>query len=164
MVCLANTVCGVDTAVRTLFRLRGEGNRVIVANALMRTHYESLGLKSQYEQSLEAVNHCKHIRNQFAHCHWNPDPEVGLLFTNLEDAARATEQPLLRFSYVDLLLLTSQEQYFHYTCDCLHFLSEAQKTKGNISNNSASMPNKLPKPPLCLSLDDHPLAKEYPVQ
>jgi hypothetical protein len=76
-------------AFRCLFQLRGENVRLVAADALMRSAYETIGLKDEYEACLSALRVSKSIRNQYAHAHWiGFDPE-GLFFTDMEKTAKS---------------------------------------------------------------------------
>jgi hypothetical protein len=57
-------------ALRILFRVRGEGARIEVADAILRPAFAKVGLGGKWGNALGAARACKNIRNQYAHCHW----------------------------------------------------------------------------------------------
>jgi hypothetical protein len=58
----------LDTALKVMFRTRGEGQRLQVADAFARQYYVTLGLETEFAMAMSAVRYALKIRNQFAHC------------------------------------------------------------------------------------------------
>ena len=84
---LAAELVGRDVALKVLFRGRGEKQRIDIADAIIRAVMKGTALETHYCETIGGMNHCRKIRNQYAHCHWLYfDPE-GLLFTDLNKAA-----------------------------------------------------------------------------
>jgi hypothetical protein len=116
-----------ETALRALFRLRSEGQRLDVADAIVRKWITEQKLDGVYGQALGAVRRCKAIRNQYAHCTWF-ERHGALAFINLEDAARAPEGPVtLTARRVDLALLRKQREFFDSTEDLLVYVAESYR-------------------------------------
>jgi hypothetical protein len=148
--CVAAIIGNVEIAIRTMFRMRAEGQRLEVADALVRYKYEEAGLGPQYKDGFDAAVHCKKIRNQFAHCHWTDHPERGLEFVNLAEAAkRRSGQSRVTIHRINLPLLREQEAYFCYTSDCLSFVhKEYLRLDGRLKEHPFSMPPKRQQPSL----------------
>ena len=82
------------TAIRTLFRVRGEDFRILIGDAIMRARYTDVGLEDAYNEMLGAIRYCKSIRNQYAHCHWLFEKNKGSF---LQEQISQLYQPLGRF-------------------------------------------------------------------
>jgi hypothetical protein len=158
-ICTGIAISDFDTALRAIFRSRSESQRLEVADALMRPKYIAAKLDGEYADAIGAVRYCKKIRNQFAHCHWYPDMQAGLYFTNLEEGARSTSgTPMLSVLHVDPELLKRHELYFCYAHDCLVYLQyELQKRMGEIITHNNVMPAKQRRPSLHNPPEDHPV-------
>jgi hypothetical protein len=113
-----------ETVMRAIFRIRGEAARIDLADAIISSRLRGSQLDN-YVYSLECVRHCRAIRNQYAHCHWNDDDTLGLFFTNLEVAAEKPSGFDRRWRHVDLTLLTAQEDFFIHTRRCLWHVTGA---------------------------------------
>mgnify|MGYP001613500486 FL=1 len=148
--CLAEILNNEEIAVRTMFRVRSEGQRLEIADALTRYKFEEAGLGTQYKQAFDAVIRCKKLRNQFSHCHWADDPNRGLVFTNLESTAETRSGgSFVTIRRIDLALLQDQEAYFCYTSSCLAFLRyEYRRLAGRLKSHPFPMPQTLPPPKL----------------
>lgn len=142
-----------DTTLRTIFRLRSEGQRLDVADAIARKWMKQHGLEGVYSEALGAMKRCKGIRNQYAHCTWFTK-DGKLLFINLEDAAKTTEGPvMLTPRRTDLQLLRKQRGFFDYTEDLLVFVAESYRRKfgRGKEGRGEERPARLPFPDLHLS-------------
>ena len=80
----------VSTTTKVLFRVRGEAARLGVADAILRPAFASHGLKEKWITAHSAVRHCKNIRNQYAHCHWQLFEEK-LFFLDLDEDAEVRD-------------------------------------------------------------------------
>jgi|SRR5271154_4660112 len=56
-----------DAVLKAMFRVRGETNRVKVADGLGLNRYRELGLDVEFSDAIDAMLHCVKIRNQYAH-------------------------------------------------------------------------------------------------
>jgi hypothetical protein len=135
---------------RVLFRVKGEGARIEVADALIRPAYSKIGLGPKWGNAYGAIRVCKNIRNQYAHCHWQVF--MGALsFMNLDQmAADSTEGPvILDLVRLDLNLLERQSTYFQYALDWLFYLEAEYQTRALKSpNHDLVEPKSIPAPPL----------------
>ena len=142
-----------DTTFKALFRCRGELARIQIADALGRQKFGALGLGTQFEMTIGAMQHCRQIRNQFAHCTWWGDLNGNLGFTNLEEIA-ASNAPiedlsgLTRF-IIDVPLLLEQEAYFDNTEGWWSWLiHETHKKVHGRPSPYTSAPKHVKQPPL----------------
>ena len=146
--CLADAMNDIDTAMKVIFRMRNEGQRLDLIDALLRHKCDEIGLASQYADAFGAVCYCKRIRNQFAHCHWAHDA-TGLFFANLEEAAKSTGKPIIQNRRITLALLQEHESYFEYASACLKFIDrEFEVRGGRAKDNPYPMPAKRRQPNL----------------
>jgi hypothetical protein len=130
--CLATLSGDVATAVRVLFRVRGEAARIKIADALMRPKYEKAGLKDAYDETLIGMDWCRLLRNQFAHCHWEPTKDGGLGFALLEKGAQGNKEEIqIPFRLITEALLKEQEAHFCYVQRCLSYLSRDYQRRAN---------------------------------
>jgi hypothetical protein len=123
--CLCGVLGDQDTAVRTLFRTRGEEGRILVADALMRGRYQAAGLGPAFSEAIADMGYCRQIRNQFAHCHWYDSESTGLAFVQLENTAKGHAPVTLDFRSIGAGILMRQEKYFVYVRNCLFYLQGA---------------------------------------
>src|SRR4051812_11529990 len=55
----------LDTALKVMYRARGETARINVADALARPYYTGLGLETEFARAIGAMRYCLKIGNQF---------------------------------------------------------------------------------------------------
>jgi hypothetical protein len=139
-----------ERAARVLFRVNGEGPRLAVADAIIRPELAKIGLAGKWDNAYGAAKHCKNIRNQYAHCHWQNHLPLGLSFMNLDAMASGRGDNLtVTFEPIDLALIESQHQYFDYTTKLLYFLAGAYQVKrGRLPTHDYEFPKSIPPPPL----------------
>jgi hypothetical protein len=109
--CLGRVLEDIERAQRTLFVIRGEINRLRIAEELTRYPYFQKRLGAEFTETMSAMGRCREIRNQFAHCHFADHATAGLFFTSLEKSTKDTELWDMEWSHVDVALLRSQEAY-----------------------------------------------------
>ncbi len=86
--CVAAVTDDIDGALRTLFGIRGAEKRIEKADGIMRASYGSAGLEPKYVAVMDAIEWCRKVRNQYAHCHWYDTKDEGLCFVDLESIAK----------------------------------------------------------------------------
>jgi hypothetical protein len=151
LTCVAAALDGETiTAIQVLFRVRGEGARLEVADAIVRPAFKKHALEGKWGNGLGAARVCKDIRNQFAHCHWDGRKTSGLAFVNLDaDAQRVSDPSTVTFIPIHLDLLKRQFAYFQYAFDLLLFLSQEYDLRvGKSSSHPYAEPKSIPRPPL----------------
>jgi hypothetical protein len=137
------------TCARILFRVRGEGARLAVADAIMRPGFQKIGLGSKWDNAFGAARICKNIRNQYAHCHWQLVDGIPH-FINLDAEVGTTEGPI-EILQVPLILplLIKQWGYFEYALDWFYYLDyEYRKRAGRLPSHDLEEPKSVPAPPL----------------
>jgi hypothetical protein len=116
-----------DTVLKAMFRARGETARTDIADAFGRHYYDDLNLGTEFAMAIAAAKNCLRIRNQYAHCAWWNDLSGKLAFANLEDIAKGNallvDLRSLPTYYVDIPLLTTQEDYFVYVDQLLSWVN-----------------------------------------
>jgi hypothetical protein len=144
----------VDQAVRALYSERGERRRIEKAKAIIGKPYIKAGLEREYVQCIADLDHCRLIRNQYAHCQWYYTAREGLCFADLE---RLANQPANIAALmparlpVDVTLLSQQEQFFKYVQKCLWYLDEHYSLSQQAapkSNPLCPLPRAMTPPPL----------------
>jgi hypothetical protein len=150
-VCLTGVLRSESTAIRALFRTKGEETRILLADALMRPTFEEAGLIHPFAETIGDLNWCRKIRNQYAHCHWYDSPSEGLSFVDIEKPAKASASgPLLERKFrIKLPELELQEAYFVYVRKCLWHLDYAHRKWAGLETILQYVrPPKLERPPL----------------
>ena len=150
--CVGAATGHVDAAIRALFLKRGAETRIKTAGKLAEKLYDAAGLGSDYRDTIDDMDRCRAIRNQYAHCHWYPRREDGLGFVDLEDVAK--NAPLLwpldaHRHLVDLSLLEQQEAFLLNVRLWFWYLAREYKVKVNRAKGHTWMRQpRLPRPAL----------------
>jgi hypothetical protein len=142
----------LDTALKSMFRLRGEKRRIEEADRLGRECYQDLGVGAEFERAIGAIDYCREIRNQYAHCTWWDDYSGQLAFANLEDLAKTTTTVTslsgLAPCYVNVSLLQEQLDYYEYTDKLiLWVLHRGNEIAGRPAIPISTAPNEPTPPP-----------------
>lgn len=145
MHCAKSVRGDLDLALKSMFRGRGNAQRIDIADALARQPYHSLGIGKDFERAIRAVRHCLKIRNQYAHCTWWNDNSGQLAFANLEDLAKlhVPVQDLhgLDVHHVTVPHLELQFSFFEYTDQLLFgVIQEGNRRAGRPDHPSITIP------------------------
>ena len=145
----------LDTVLKSMFRTRGETQRIDVADAFGRQYYDRLGIGTQFEMAIGTVRYCLKIRNQYAHCRWWDDKSGRLAFANLEEVAKVNtlvkDLQNLTTNYIDVPLLKKQLAYYEYAERLLTWVNlEGQRLADQSSMQKYAFPEQLKRPPLFL--------------
>lgn len=131
----------LDVALKTMFRGRGNAQRINIADALGRQPYRDLGLGAEFERGIGAVRYCLKIRNLYAHCTWWNDNSGQLAFANLEELAQenvaVTDLHGLTVNHVTVPHLRAQFDYFEHADNVLIGLIQ----EGNRRAGRPALPN-----------------------
>ncbi len=161
--CLANVLGGMALAIPTLFKDRGEDQRIKTAAKTLKPHFQKLNLKSDVDEAFIAIRWCRKTRNIFAHAHWSQNFEhpSSLFYVSTEEAATANPLPAELTPYLlDLTLLERIETYFEYTGEWFRYLNHQTLYKTEkIKNLPPPAPQKMRQPPR-----HSPLGKRQPPQ
>jgi hypothetical protein len=145
----------LDLALKTMFRGRGNAQRIDVADALGRQHYHALGIGAEFESAIAAVRYCLKIRNLYAHCTWWNDNSGELAFANLEELARESIAVVdlhgLTVHHVTVPHLQRQFAYFEYADDSLiGVIQEGNRRAGRAAIPGLMVPAPIAQPPMHL--------------
>jgi hypothetical protein len=146
--CLCVGMAGRDVAaaITELFSKRGETNRVRRADRLGRAQYADVGLGHEFDAAIDDMFLCVAIRNQYAHCIWWHDNQIGqLAFAHMEEAAQpGGSDPDIRnltFHHVDEDLLREQECFFFAAQDGFRYLNyKRRQLVGDIGKDAILAP------------------------
>jgi hypothetical protein len=144
-----------DAVLKAMFRVRGEASRIDIADALGRQFYEDRELGTEFAMAIGAVQHCRKIRNQYAHCVWYDDRSGKLAFVNVEEIAKDNARLLnllgLTVRYVDVPILQAQEEYFVYADELLSWTNQEGRLRDRKAKlNPLIKPNQIAQPALHL--------------
>jgi hypothetical protein len=146
-ICVGTVLGDQDRAIRTIFRVRGEDQRIQTADALMRSAFEDAGLREPYCDMIADLGWCKATRNRYAHCHWYDTTEEGLCFIDLEAWAKKNVPLKFKKYRLNLPLLEQQEAYFRYVQRSMwHLVQEKERASGKKVDNVWRRPVRLPRP------------------
>lgn len=153
MHCVQDVRMDFDVVLKTMFRTRGETQRIDIADALGRMHFAMDNLETQFAMAIGNMRYCLKIRNQYAHCAWNSDASGKLAFSDLEEIARQNDMvgnfKSLKVFHLNVPLLTQQEQYFEYVDSLLSWLRyEDQVRCALLQSNPYQEPEQLKRPDL----------------
>jgi hypothetical protein len=122
-----------DSVFKTMYRTRGETQRLDIGDALGRQIYAEQKLGTEFSMAVGAVRHCLRIRNQYSHCIWWNDNSGRLALADLETIAVSSEKvnDLLNLEtrYVDMPLLIEQEAYFNHADDLLTWVNFERRAR-----------------------------------
>jgi hypothetical protein len=157
--CMQDPMGSLSKATRLLFRNRGEQQRILIADAILHPLYEECGLQDVWLKARGAINTCRTFRNQYSHCHWRDEKDLGLFFTNLEKGAKTAPGMIaLEFFHVDVPLLAKQEAFFRYAGNHLMYLEVEQRVRaGKLRTNPFAVPERLEVPARYNPPDQHPI-------
>lgn len=139
-----------DQTFRILYRVKTEGNRLDVADAIIRPALPNDGIRGQYANTIGAIHICKAIRNSYAHCHWlMNEARTGIIRTSIEEFARKENAPSMATTPVKLAILEQQEAYYVFVIQCLDYLNaELGLLINNGDPHQLKFPKILPPPPV----------------
>lgn len=152
----ANAVRGdLDLALKTMFRGRGNSQRIDIAEAIARQLYVNLNLVAEFDAAITAVRLCLRIRNLYAHCTWWNDNSGQLAFANLEDLAKGNAVVAnlhgLIVNHVTVPHLQNQFAYFEYADQMLlGILQEGNRRAGKPAHPEIIIPPAMTAPAITL--------------
>lgn len=155
MHCAKSVRGDLDLALKTMFRGRGNAQRIDMADALARQAYQAIGLGQDFERAIGVVRYCLKIRNLYAHCTWWNDNSGQLAFANLEDLARLNV-PIndlhgLNVHHVTEPHLQTQFSYFEYADDLLiGVIQEGNRRAGRPAYPGITIPAAVAQPAMFL--------------
>jgi hypothetical protein len=143
----------LNATLKAMFRVRGETNRIDIADGMGRAPYNALNLVVEFDAMIAALKHCLRVRNKYAHAYWH-DPNQGteLCYVSLEELAKEQAEvrdlAALTFFYIDEALLLRQEQFFEYTRDLISYVNyQGRYNSGAIKRQMFTLPAAITPPP-----------------
>jgi hypothetical protein len=118
----------LNATLKAMFRIRGETNRIDIADGLGRAAYVDVNMEAEFDSMIAAIRHCLRIRNKYAHAYWH-DPDMGkqLCYVSLDElakeAAEVRDLTALTFFFIDETLLLQQERFFEYTRALINYVN-----------------------------------------
>lgn len=128
MLCLiaGHVLRDLDTAIKALYRSRGEQQRMEVADALIRHRIEGSKLRQTYEQTFAHMGVCKAIRNQYAHTNWLHAGSDKLCYIAIEEMAKSNE-PIkieeMTLYHLDIETVRDQARFFNEVMQNMTYLN-----------------------------------------
>jgi hypothetical protein len=126
--CLIAVEGMLDLPIRTLFKVRNANDRIEAARVALKQDYAKAGLQIALNETLDDMEWCRQVRNQYAHCQWYWTSHEGLCFVNLEQIAKQSRSILdltKEKKSVGLNLLIEQEEFFFYVKQCFDHLGQS---------------------------------------
>lgn len=117
-----------NAAIKTMYRIRSESQRLAVADALVRNRIENEEIKSIYEQTFAHLHRCRKIRNQYAHTNWVNAGGSRLCFVKIEEIAesnRVADTLDLTKYHLTLEVVTDQQRFIYEVAQNLTYLNFA---------------------------------------
>jgi hypothetical protein len=143
----------LNATLKAMFRVRGETNRIDIADGMGRAPYVAVGMATEFDAMIAAIKHCLRIRNKYAHAYWH-DPNQGteLCYVSLEELAREDDEvrdlAALTFFFIDEPLLLQQEQFFEYTRELINYVNHEGRFKsGALKQQIFPPPTSMTLPP-----------------
>ena len=152
--CVAEARHDFNSTFKAMFRVRGETQRIHIADALGRDLYHTANLGRSFSEAIGDIRFCLKLRNQYAHCYWHDDFGRCLGVVELEETAKQNDcvfhNELIGLAKdIDLPTLKTQEAFFVRTNHYFRYLLHAyQVWEGTKTTNPFALPKKEPRPPL----------------
>jgi hypothetical protein len=145
-----------DLPIRKLFNERSAEKRIKDSKKALTLKYTKAGLHIELAETLQDMEWCRKIRNQYAHCQWSWTSQDGLCFVNLEELAKQPKQIARLMDNrhsIDVKLLDTQEEYFNYVKERFTQLETAYqawdraRSAPRLTTFVFPMPPKIARPP-----------------
>jgi hypothetical protein len=112
-----------------VFGERGAEKRIINCRKTMMPEFAKASLQDLLRETLDDLDWCREIRNQYAHCTWYWDQvDKKLCFVNLEELAKELTpiyDLMVNRRQLDANLLEHQEAFFFYVKEMFTHLKDA---------------------------------------
>jgi hypothetical protein len=147
---VADSATANSTVVlRALYNLKSTSARLDFARTISAPIFEAHELASPFAVTFDALEACRTIRNQYAHCQWADDqahPDAGLFFADFQKAADQSTW-IIDWKHVDVSLLNRQESFFGSTREALLFLEASMRCINEKTPQNHGIPEPLALPP-----------------
>jgi hypothetical protein len=153
MHCVSVVRTDFDTALKVMFRDRGETRRINIGDAFGRQAYKSIGLEAEFASAVSDMRYCLKARNLYAHSNWYDDHSGKLAFVNLEELAElnveVTDLTSLTVHHVDKEQLQAVERFFVHTDAMLAYANYEGRLKvGKLATRIFPKPPAMTRPAL----------------
>ena len=158
---IVRATMGGDTekAVKVIYRLRSESNRLEVADALITPDMRGKSYGGYWHEVYCALKRCKTIRNQYAHGQFISDGGI-LRFGDLDEAATSKADKFqIRMRPIHLKTLKEQWLYFEYAHHIALWLSDQIRLEmklPRVMEAKVPKPQKVSSPKLDSRGEEHP--------
>jgi hypothetical protein len=143
----------LNATLKAMFRVRGESNRIDIADGIGRAAYVAVNLEAEFDSMIAAIKHCLRIRNKYAHAYWH-DPDMGrtLCYVSVEELAKEPAEvrdlTALKCFFIDEELLLRQEAFFWYTRNLITYLNyQGRFNSGALKQQIFPLPAAVAPPP-----------------
>jgi hypothetical protein len=140
----------LEVVLKTMFRTRGEAQRISIADALSRQIFIGFGLDAEFAKAISDMDYCRTIRNQYAHCIWHNDGSGRLGFVNLEELAKGNVFVAnligVTTRHLDVPLLQEQETYQGNVERQITWLNFESRSRQGTGRQPFQTPPQLPRP------------------
>ena len=153
--CVGEALRDTNAAFQLFCHFQSEKERIDAADAILHPAMIALKMARSYGLVVGALRHCRTIRNQYAHCHWDgAGPELRLLNIEKTDFSCGGNR-IIKYYGVTLSLLREQASYFEYCYDGIRYLYLEQQIHGGgeIEAQTHAKPTTRPRPKLHFPLD-----------
>lgn len=154
MHCVNAVIHDEDRVLKGMFGIRGEKRRIDFARDFGRDAFARIGIRGDFDQAIEAMDYCRKIRNQYAHCVWWDDNTAQLAFRAVEELAQQEDPVHLRDlvpTHVNVELLSHQLRYFEYADACFIWLIRDSRERQNLPfHPGVHRPDAFPRPALSI--------------
>jgi hypothetical protein len=161
-VSLCHVIAGcydTNIAIKSLFRPRGETQRIQIADGLARALFAAVKLDTVFSETIADMQYALSIRNLYAHCYWHSE-KGSLVYSNFEQAAQANSNAAafeMNLYHVPLSLLKDQEAFFTYVREALTYLrDEYDQRMGKLVDDASPKPKRVQRPPRDMPLPKPP--------
>lgn len=124
----------LDLAVKTLYRTRGENQRINLADALIRNRIDPK-VKQIYEETIARMRTCLKLRNQYAHSNWLRSGNDRLCYIDIEGLAERNDvvsMDDMTLYQLDMDIIEDQARFFTEVAQNLNYLCmEVQYLNGS---------------------------------
>jgi hypothetical protein len=153
---VSHVIEDLDIALKTLYRSRGETQRIDIADALIRNRIKS-EVKQTYETTLAHMRICLMIRNRYAHANWLHAGSDKLCYIDIEELAKSN-QPVdmgnMQLYHLDMETVRDQARFFNEVMQNLQYLCmEIQYLMGTSTTTGFHYVANIARPKMALKLD-----------
>lgn len=154
---VSHVVKDLDLAVKTLYRSRGETQRVNLADALIRNRIDPKA-KQVYEETVARLRTCLKIRNQYAHTNWVRAAGDRLCYVDIEGLAERSDvvsMGNISLYRLDMDIIEDQARFFAEVAQNLNYLCmEVQYLNGSITLRGFHYIQNIAPPKMAIKLND----------